>query len=85
MRNAKVRDSSQEINGFQRSLGNNQCILDVVFLLDGSRQVETNEVGNFKREISFVKEAAKYLPLSRDYVHIGVGVLGTIRHTTYTV
>lgn len=54
----------------------NQCILDVAFLLDGSRQVETNGEGNFQRQINFVKKATKFLPLSRDDVHIGAGLLG---------
>ena len=78
MTSARMSDSSTEINAFQRSLAANQCILDVIFLLDGSRQVETNGVGNFQREINFVKDAAKYLPLSRNDVHIGVGLLGNI-------
>lgn len=76
MTSPKFRDRTQQINAFQRSFGTNQCLLDVVFLLDGSRQVETNEAGNFQREINFVKKAAKYLPLSRNDVHIGVGLLG---------
>ncbi|CAB3996086.1 partial [Paramuricea clavata] len=76
MTSARFSDSFKEINAFQRTFGRKQCILDVVFLLDGSRQVETNGEGNFQREISFVKKAAKYLPLSRNDVHIGVGVLG---------
>ena len=33
-------------------------------------------MGNFQREINFVKKAANYLPLSRNDVHIGVGLLG---------
>ena len=75
---AKMRDSLTEINAIQRSLIRDQCIIDLVFLLDGSRQVETNGAGNFQREINFVKKAAKYLPLSRNNVHIGVGLLGNI-------
>jgi hypothetical protein len=78
MTRARFSDSFKEINAFQRSFGRKQCILDVVFLLDGSRQVETNGEGNFQREISFVKKAAKYLPLSRNDVHIGVGLLGNM-------
>ena len=76
MTSARMSDNLKEINAFQRSFGSNRCILDVVFLLDGSRQVETNGVGNFQREINFVKKAANYLPLSRNDVHIGVGLLG---------
>ncbi|XP_046858972.1 uncharacterized protein LOC124452464 isoform X4 [Xenia sp. Carnegie-2017] len=66
----------EEMNAFQKSAGSNQCILDVVFLLDGSIQVERNGVGNFQREVNFVKKATHYLPLSRNDVHIGVGLLG---------
>lgn len=73
---AKIRDTSTEINLIQRGLERKQCIIDLVFLLDGSRQVETNGAGNFQRQINFVKKAAYYLPLSRNDVHIGVGLLG---------
>ena len=54
----------------------NQCIIDVAFLLDGSRQVETNGEGNFQRQLNFIKNAVQSLPLSPDDVHVGVGLLG---------
>ena len=78
MTSARMSEGLKEVNAFQRDSLPNQCILDVVFLLDGSRQVETNGGGNFQREINFVKKAAKYLPLSRNDVHIGVGLLGSM-------
>ena len=67
---------NDELTADQKHFKPNQCILDVAFLLDGSRQVETNGEGNFHRQIDFVKKAAKYLPVSRDDVHMGVGLLG---------
>lgn len=67
---------NEELFVRQKHFKPNQCILDVAFLLDGSRQVETNGEGNFQRQIDFVKKVAKYLPINRDDVHMGVGLLG---------
>ncbi|EDO35181.1 predicted protein, partial [Nematostella vectensis] len=51
--------------------------LDVVFLVDGSRSVERQGVGNFRRELSMIRDMSAGFIISRTNVRFGLVVYGT--------